>query len=592
MLFGLLAVFSVVTGFVTVGPVTAEKLIGEWGYDYMLVLFALFVVYAFRVGEVRREVWRAWLRAPGWPGLAILTATAFAIWGDPFKHKILFDEFVLQGTALQMHATKEIATVIRAYDIAGSWTPIDTFLDKRPYFFVFLVSLVHDLTGYRIANVFLLNVALTPVLFALVYWFAREFTGRRGPAVLAVALLATMPLLGQNTSGAGMELHNLVMLALVVALAVLWLRAPDADRLSLLVLGALLLAQSRYESTLFVVPTAVVIVAGWLRADRVILSWPAVLAPLFLVPRVWHQRFLDSSPMLWQLHAGDTSRFSTKYLPGNVAGAWDFFFSLRPELPNSAILSVLGSIGLIGALACAWRWSRAHLTAKDSPALGTISPTVLVLTAFGAGIAANLALLMFYYWSKLDDVIAARFALPACLLLAWLAAWFVGWLDERRVPATRCAALVLGAWLLVWGVPAAARRLYTSQNLVMQEVEWEHDELLRRHSRMLFVTNKSTLPYVLWRIPTLIAGVARQRGDQIKYHLKEGTFNEVIVAQALRPTTPFGAWGIDPEDQMPEGFRLEPIAQKRFGGRFARLSRLVAIDDVPTNKSPAVSPVP
>ena len=304
VLFALIAVLSLVAGFFTVSPATAKPLIGAWGYDYMLGLFALFVVYAWRVGEARRAVWLGWLRAPGWPGVAIAAATAFAIWCDPFKHKILFDEFVLQGTALQMHATKEIATVIRAYDIAGSWTPIDTFLDKRPYFFVFLVSLVHDLTGFRIANLFLVNVALTPVFFALVYWFAREFTGRRGPALLAVGLLATMPLLGQNTSGAGMELHNLVMIALVASLAVLWLRAPDSDRLSLLVLGAILLGQSRYESTLFILPTALVIVAGWLRAGRVILSWPAVFAPLFLVPRVWHQRFLDSSPLLWQPFLG------------------------------------------------------------------------------------------------------------------------------------------------------------------------------------------------------------------------------------------------------------------------------------------------
>jgi len=194
-------------------------------------------------------------------------------------------------------------------------------------------------------------------------------------------------------------------------------------------------------------------------------------------------------------------------------------------------------------------------------------------------------------------VIAARFALPACLLLAWLAAWFVRWLDAHLWPAvrrrlgeggaTRLAAYGLGAWVLIWGVPATARRLYTSQNLVMQEVEWEHDELLRRHGRLLFISNKSTIPFVLWRIPTLISGVARQRGDQIRYHLKEGTFTEVIVAQALRPTSPQGGWGVDPDDLMPDNFHLEPIAQKRFGGRFARLSRLVGIDDAPPKKASA-----
>ena len=128
--------------------------------------------------------------------------------------------------------------------------------------------------------------------------------------MFAVALMATLPLLGQNATGAGMELHNLTMIALVAALAVLYLRAPDDARLVALVLGAVLLSQSRYESVIFVLPTLVVIVLGWLRAGRVLLPWPVVLAPLLLVPYAWHNRVLSATPLHWQLQAGQPSRFS------------------------------------------------------------------------------------------------------------------------------------------------------------------------------------------------------------------------------------------------------------------------------------------
>jgi len=136
-----------------------------------------------------------------------------------------------------------------------------------------------------------------------------------------------MPLLGQQASGAGMELHNLTMLAGVMVIAILYLRAPSPDRLSLLVLGAVLLAQSRYESAVFVVPVAAVIVAGWLRAQRVFFTWPTICVPLLLVPCLWHHRVLSASPSLWQLQEGQTSRFSVDYLPGNLEGAWNFFFN-------------------------------------------------------------------------------------------------------------------------------------------------------------------------------------------------------------------------------------------------------------------------
>ena len=107
-----------------------------------------------------------------------------------------------------------------------------------------------------------------------------------------------------------------------------------------------------------VVPVAVVIVVGWINAGRLILTWPAVVAPLLLVPRVWHNRFLDASPLLWQLNEGQTSRFGLDYLPGNVTGAWMFFFNLRPALANSWFLSVLGFVGLAWFLGVAWRWAR------------------------------------------------------------------------------------------------------------------------------------------------------------------------------------------------------------------------------------------
>ena len=33
----------------------------------------------------------------------------------------------------------------------------------------------------------------------------------------------------------------------------------------------------------------------------------------------------------------------------------------------------------------------------------------------------------------------------------------------------------------------------------MQEVEWEHEQLARRPGSLLFISNKSTIPFVLWR---------------------------------------------------------------------------------------------
>jgi hypothetical protein len=575
---GVLAAWA---GFVAIDPSTAERLIASLGYYYIFALFSLFIVFAWRVAAPRRSSWIGWFR-PRWPVLVLALAGVCAIWIDPLKHKVLFDEYVLQGTAYHMHASKEIGTVVRAHEIFGTWVPIDIFLDKRPYFFTFLVSLVHDFTGYRSANMFAVNIVMAPLFLALVYWLGLTSTERRGPAFLAVGLLTTMPLLGQQVTGAGMELHNLTVLALVMAIAVLYLRAPDADRLALLILGTVLLSQCRYESVIFVLPVALIVVAGWRRLNRVLLPWPVIIAPLLLVPYAWHNRVLSAKPMLWQLREGETSRFSTTYLGGNLEGARKFFFNTGVELANSWWLSVVGVVAVLWLLGAAYRWAR-------NPDRRRLSPAEVVILLFGFGIAGNLAMLMFYYWSRLDEVIASRFALPLYFLLALLAARLGRDLDARRIPGTRLAAFGLAIWFVVFALPAVARRPYTDQNLVMLEVEWARDIVKTRTGPVLFVTNSSTIPFVLMRIPTVLVGTARHRGQQIRYHLSQGTFREVLVAQAIRPVSASGLTGVDPEDRLPASFHLEQIAQKRFGGRWLRISRVVEIEEAAATPATATA---
>jgi len=573
LLFALCGAVALELGYVAVPTIPAGHMIINWGYYYILGVFSLFIFYARRLAVSRREVWRAWIRRPGIAGLAIASCLAFALWSDSFKHKILFDEFVIQGTAYEMHATKQVSTILRAYNIDGTWLTIDTFLDKRPYFFPFLASLLDDLTGYRIANMFALNAACAAALLGLLYWFARQLAGR-GPAILAVALMATMPLFGQNATGAGMDMHNLAMIALAACLGVLYLRVPSDDRLSAFVLGAVLLTQSRYESIIFIGPVALIVAAGWARAGRIVLPWPVVVAPLLLIPYAWHSRVLKATPLFWQLREGQTSAFSASNVADNLRGDLSFLFNRGPALANSWYLSVLGFAGLGWLLFGAWRWLRA----RPRPQL---APAVLVGAAFLAGVAGHFAVLLFYWWAKFNDLMASRFALPMCVAFAVLAAALVRGLEGLRVPALRIAAAGLGIWILVGGLPAIARRLYSDENLAMQEIEWEHSIIESEPGPVLMISNKSTIPFVLWHIETLISSVGAQRGEEIRYHMGEGTFREVLVSQAIRPTTANGDMGIDPEDIMPPGYHLEMIAEKRFGGRLDRLSRIVSIDPEP-----------
>ncbi|MFA5262286.1 MAG: glycosyltransferase family 39 protein [Opitutaceae bacterium] len=567
----LVGVLAVHIGFVAIDPPMASRLVEGCGYYYILGVFVAFLTLGYRLVGERRAVVRGWLRRPGWPGVCILAGSVLLVVSDTFGHKVLFDEYVLQSTADHIHMTKEIGTYYRAFHIEGTFVPIDPFLDKRPYFFAFLVSLLHDLTGFRLANLFALNVAMAPVFLGLAYYFAKSLSDRRG-GMLAVALLATLPLLSQNVTGAGMEMHNLTMLALTMCAALLYLRKPDETRLAFLCLSAVLLSQSRYESAIYAVSVIIVILAGWHRARRPLLPWTAIVTPMLFVPYAWHNRVLSANPTLWQLKEGQTSRFSAEYLPGNLDGMWRFFFNFGNGLPNSWYLSILGVVSLVFILVFAW------LRARRVPRREA-NPAYVALAAFGLGVLANLGMLMFYYWARLDDISAVRFSLPSYLMLALCSAVFVWELSKRWSFVWKAAMAGVGVYVLVAAIPMEAKRRYTAENLVAKVVVWEMDVVATMPTKpRLVVANRSTMPWILNRIPSIIFGIGRIYGEKIRYHMEQGTFQEVLVTQTLRPISADGTMGVDAEDVLPPSYHLECVAEKRFGVNICRISRLIKID--------------
>jgi len=179
-----------------------------------------------------------------------------------------------------------------------------------------------------------------------------------------------------------------------------------------------------------------------------------------------------------------------------------------------------------------------------------------------------------------------------CLAFAVLGAALVRHLCDRRLPALKVAWWGLGFWLLTMGLPAIAVKFYTDENLGMRELDWEHSVVDSRPGPVLFISNKSPIPFLLWHIEAQLNPIAALKGDDIRYHMGLGTFREVIVAQAIRPISGDGGMGVDPDDLLPPSFHLEVIAQKRFGGRLDRLSRIVSIDPSPEKKAPEGKPHP
>jgi hypothetical protein len=142
------------------------------------------------------------------------------------------------------------------------------------------------------------------------------------------------------------------------------------------------------------------------------------------------------------------------------------------------------------------------------------------------------------------------------------------------------------------GVTVSHQAQHLYSYLGSEEIEWEKRYVAGlAPGERLILTNKSTMPWLLKKIPSILIGRSYLVGDRLQYQLERHTFREILVFQSLRPTTPDGDHQVVLEDRVPPGFELEVIMEKRFGTKIDRVSRLVAVN-LPAGKGIQTSATP
>ena len=524
----------------------------------------------------RLEWWRARINREAVQSLILIAVlTLIAVFTVPRMYKILFDEVVIQSTAWNLHMEREVGAVNRAFEVDGLMRSFETYLDKRPYFFPFLVSLLHDFTGYREANAFLLNLGLMPVILGLTYGLGRKLGGH-GAALAAVAGLGAFSLLAINAQGAGLEMLNLALILGLMLAGLLYLEKPDERRITVVVLTAVLLANTRYEAGIYVGCAALLVLAGWRRAGRLVLPPAAIFGSVLLVPYAMHNTYLSGTPMLWELREGMTHRFSMEYLVKNLEFARTFFLNLNGLISNSIWLTVAGL-----AASCwlgFWAWRRKPQWSEWTPAA-----TSVVLCA--TGIVGNLCLLMAYYWGDLSDPVVSRLSLPFHALLALLLAAAIGRMPAAaRVGAGRWAVGIALVGYLAFGV--RVNQQLDAQNTMEMAQRWEVDVLKRRGpATRLIITDKSPLSWFVRDVAAIMPGRLIMKPDALPFHLRHHTFDEVLITQTLEPAGDGRFW-LTPEHRLPTNYVTEVIAERRIASKLHRISLLkeIKVDAPPSIK--------
>ena len=131
----------------------ASSVVREYGYYFNLILLGGIFIYSGRIvcalyRKRRNEMysmpedWAQFSRGIVIGFIAVAAGATAVLYKAELDYKILMDDYLLAATAKEMHLTGEVAVAEFGRTIDGEFQVIQSFVDKRPWFYPFLVSLV------------------------------------------------------------------------------------------------------------------------------------------------------------------------------------------------------------------------------------------------------------------------------------------------------------------------------------------------------------------------------------------------------------------------------------------------------------------
>jgi hypothetical protein len=583
LLLVLSAMLSVVLGFFALTPDQSLRAVIKGGYWAMLVISTLFAWSLWKLLRSEHPLWERLRTARRWPASLIAVCGTILLVHESYGFKILMDEAMLLGTSMSMHFEKVALVPMRGNDIQGAFQVLNGQLDKRPLFHPFLTSIVHDVSGYRPENVFVLNTLLTFVLLALAYRAGRRLAGPPGGA-LAVVLLTSLPLLAQNATGGGFEVLNLVMILSTLLLGMRFAEKRDPDSQEAFVLSGILLAQTRYESVLFILPVALLIFWVWWREQRPVLSTVLCFAPLLLLPYALHNKVFSARESSWELASqpGYEKVFSVDYLPANLSHALNFFFNPNGEQSNSLVISILGFLALPFFVLWAVKILR---SARERP------PAFVAMAVFALGFAAHTALLLCYFWGKFDDPVIRRLSLP--LNLALVLGVIVVATEFGRGLVFRVLIGLAVVGMFAHSLPAMARHDFTLDYYIGREAEWRREFIKAHPERDYLVVDNSSIFWITHLVSATPMMQIALHKENLLFHYRNHTFTSIYVFQSFDVDADTGALTVRKDDDLGPDYELQPVWERRFTPlRVSRISRVLAIKEGPaTPPRPAPPPI-
>lgn len=430
--------------------------------------------------------------------------------------KISFDEEVLSNVAQNMY--RDHLPVMRESTLQN----VASFemIDKRPVLFPFILSLVHTVFGYNVANAFYLNFALT-IAFLFLLGNVLTNTFGRTAAYFSISLVCFSPIIAQNASGGGFDMLNATLALLVTSFAMKYWENPSSSNLTRLAIATALSSHVRYESTLIAIPVILLITIVWIRKKKIDLPPILIAIPITYIPLVWQFRAIKTAAESFQYKQDGSGSFSLDYMADNLAHAYRFFFIPNLSYAGSPFVGFIGFAGLLAILAY---WALKKVDREQR------TPARVSLMVMGIYPLLHFGLILTFYFGQFDDPIVSRLSLPVLTLFFITGGVLLAFLYQRKgFPRFVVCALVLCSGLYASKMYSTHR--YSTSGAIPHRSAWilEFADNLPK-GNYLFITAMPRI-FEIYGYNNIGISRARTKLSDIKYHLDLSTYDDVYVLQ-------------------------------------------------------------
>jgi hypothetical protein len=429
------------------------------------------------------------------------------------------DEPLLVSTSQNLHLNRTPLFIWRAHNFEGTFTVLDAFLDKRPIAFPVLLSLVHDVFGFRHENAFFLNVIMGISGIFMMGLIGRMVAGRIGFFV-GVLLMGTLPVYHFYSRGGGFDVFNIVLIELVILLALHWYRSGSKSTFVAFLFAGVILCLSRYEAPIYAASIGLIILYKWIRDKQITLPWIAFAIPFFLALIPLQQKVFELNDAFWELDSieGADSIFGLRYFSYNLGRALIFFFDSSEQFPNSPFISGLGLLCLV------------LLLAKLIPSIARPkewSDEAVIFSAFALSLGGHFVLMMLYFYGQFDGMQLHRFSLPTYVLLILSVIGVVRMLKVRSVHWGIVAIVVIGGFF--YSIPTMAKSFYYNKNIHSQKQVWVEEFIESRKGENYFIIDRTPMSWTLRGIPAINYRQSNHVWKEVDFHMKNGNFENVYI---------------------------------------------------------------